>query len=224
MSSSFSDPALILPDAIEFDQLNKSIYCIQRYDNHQGNIDNFIITAAVGSGSATEDAGAHRMNLLSGLTANNYGAYYSTSQYVIGAYHTVFNCVLSAIAVGTLNTEKAYIGFFNTLSAPANAIAFFWDVDEQWYCRTASQTSGATTDTLIADVVSNDHLSIIAFVRDGLPQVKFYVNGVLVATHTTNIETVFAMNFGVFARCVVNAIANKDVKIDYVSFEKYPLV
>lgn len=225
MSSSFSDPALILPEAVRFNELNNEIFCIERYDNHLGTEDNFLETAVVGTGSTTESASAHRREISSGTTDTSSATYRSKTQYTIGAYHTVFNCKLSGISSGTTNSKTAYIGLFNAVGTPASAIAFFWDTDNAWYCRTASQTLGGTTDTAITAVVTDDHLTIVVSVLNGVARAKFFVNGVMVASHTTNIETVFSMNLGAFTRCGTGgAVQAKTILISQFGFEKYPLV
>jgi hypothetical protein len=214
---------LELGEYIKFNEFNPEIFCIEKYSNHLGNVDNFLTTSVLGDATATEDAGAHRMMLLSGVSASARSAYSSASQFSVGAQHTIFNCVLSSISAGTGANKTAYIGFFNSLVTPGNVIAFFQDTDDTWHCKTISQTSGGTTDTPISALATYDHLTVVISKLNSFVRAVFYVNGLVVAKHTTNIETIFTMNLGAFTRSSTNAGTSRTINISYIGFEKYPL-
>ena len=70
----------------------------------------------------------------------------------------------------------------------------------QWQCITHDGTTATTTNTSVALVANTDQDFLIVYDFDGTDEVRFYIDGTLVATHTTNLPTTFessAYPFGI---------------------------
>lgn len=130
-----------------------------------------------------------------------YGAFYSRNikipTAVNGTYYTEFTGFgISAINDGT-DSINYLIGFSDTLNsatADSNAIAVVCNTtDSVWKCVTKSAGTATTTSTAVS-VAANTPINIR--IDANTTTVTFYINGTLVATHTTNIPTT-TLTFGV---------------------------
>jgi hypothetical protein len=123
-------------------------------------------------------------SLLSNLSSAAYGIKLGTGSKIVGTFR-------NAIGVLGSGTERyqAHFGFGDTAAAEAQNGCYFRYADNinsgKWECVTANGGSRTATDS---GVTANTLFSVftIEVLSDGLT-VKFYINGTLVATNTTNI-------------------------------------
>ncbi len=114
------------------------------------------------------------------------------------------------------NDHQFTIGFSDladdsTSSTTANAILFYGVNTNNWQTVTRNTSAHTQTDTGIA--ISTTDFQTLRIEDDGAKQVRFYINGKLVATHTTNIPTA-VIEFDTFNE--TQAAAAKSFDIDYI--------
>jgi hypothetical protein len=116
-----------------------------------------------------------------------------------------------AIGVTSLTTNPAS-------TASADEILFVYDRDgsggrsdvsgasANWRCITrASSTSTSTTSSVAVKVEGTDVADKLEIVWTSTSDCKFYINDSLVATHTTNVPTVFNATFYILGNIVKSA-------------------
>lgn len=86
------------------------------------------------------------------------------------------------------------------------------DADTNYFCVTRSASTQTRTDSGIAVTTNFTELSRVVTATS----VLFYINGVLVCTHTTNIPTVFTSPF---VYIINSAAALKSISIDYFEYK-----
>ena len=111
-----------------------------------------------------------------------------------GTYSHYFSTVLAAWTNLSTATERFYLeaGFMDSLAGATTYSAYFSYTDNvnsgQWQCITTDGTGSTTTNTTVAPTVSTFQRFDIS-VNAAASEVKFYIDGTLVGTHTTTIPT-----------------------------------
>ncbi|MFZ3385307.1 MAG: hypothetical protein WA144_15410 [Candidatus Methanoperedens sp.] len=180
----------------------------EEYSNHLGTVDNILLIDITGTGANATDAANHEMDLSSGIGAGTAKYYISRAIYASLSYFE-FNCIVKNIVSGIGGTRLFQIGLVG------NAGVRFQKVDDgSWVCN--SNNGVAQKNTTIADIVSGDILSIKNYAGTTL----FYVNGVLVATHTT-IPTIDGSVFGAYILSTAATTTAREISIDYIGWRIY---
>ena len=161
--------------------VNAGAPSIQIDPGHTGTASGFLVTA--------EDDGA------GGLIANS-GGFLDTGSIVALATRAVLSW-RGLISVGGANLTRWFMGWCDaaeTLDAYAGGVApgtpqngiFFYkaSADTNWKAITVNGTAATTTDTGIAGDSTWREFKIDVLNVAGTPTARFYINGVLVATHT----------------------------------------
>lgn len=144
----------------------------------------------VGQGNAT---------FILGTTTNGAGGIFTRTPFILGNGRIVNEYGFQRNAAST-PAERYYaiFGFFDVFGAPNQVDGAYFLYDEggvssgstaspNWQCVTSSNNVRTFTTTSVVVVGSYTKLRIE--VNDAGTQVLFYINGTLVATHTTNIPT-----------------------------------
>jgi len=111
-----------------------------------------------------------------------------------GTYSHYFSTVLAAWTNLSTATERFYLeaGFMDSLAGATTYSAYFSYTDNvnsgQWQCITNDGTGSTTTSTTVAPTASTFQRFDIS-VNAAASEVKFYIDGTLVGTHTTTIPT-----------------------------------
>lgn len=147
----------------------------------------------------------------SGTTATIY-TQGSASVFVPGTFDLVWRVRLNTVDTNT----AAHIGMQDSVTtvAPTNGHYFQkLDADTNWFAvsRAAGAQVGTRTDTGIA---IDTAFITFRIVRTASTRVDFYINGTLVASHSTNIH---AANTNTVVGIVNSAAANKTISIGYFS-------
>lgn len=189
---------------------------LEEYNNHLGATDNFTQTGTSGNGSATVDTTNHEMDLATGIGNVGHGRFHSKSQYIPGSKPIIVNFLIQNLATGAAGIRRCFIGLKADFSAPTNTngIIIYYDTDT-WYAYNVS--GGTSTSTVISALASGDLITIVATSS----KIVFLVNGIIVATHTTNIPAV-----GLYFGASVNSTTfvpttSFDVSIDMMSLKRY---
>lgn len=145
----------------------------------------------------------------SGTTATIY-TQGSANVFAPGTFDLVWRVRLNQVDVNT----ATHVGMQDSVTtvAPTNGHYFQkLDADTNWFAvsRAAGVQTGTRTDTGIA---IDTAFITFRIVRTASAQANFYINGALVATHTTNIH---AANCNAVVGIVNSAAANKTISIGF---------
>ncbi|MDP1615624.1 MAG: hypothetical protein Q8L68_07480 [Methylococcales bacterium] len=181
----------------------------EEYHNHLGAVDNFTATAVCEGGTATSDAANHKMDLSTGLLQMGTACFYLKSYWTPGTKQLIFTCIPTDIQMGTdpwivmglgddlLAIHAAQFGYYNGI----------------WYTTTANASVGVGTP--IAAINNGDVCEIVVTSS----KVRFYVNGILVATHTTGLPSE-----ALRAMCFVHNVSASGIptllSVDYISIKR----
>lgn len=168
----------------------KTCRCSEFYSNHLGTTDNFLSLATGGTGSGTPDTTNHELDIATGTTDGSYVWYRSKDTWAASVKPLIANIILSAkpTLAGGNNTEM--VAGFTDNSKPAktgSALAACFSI--------CSYPGGAETQALTNDGTSVTRTGISFSANDLLTVILtplkaiFLVNGIIVATHTTNIPS-----------------------------------
>lgn len=111
-----------------------------------------------------------------------------------GTYTHYFSTVFAAWTNLSTATERFYLeaGFMDNLAGATSFSAYFSYTDNvntgQWQCITSDGTGSTTTSTTVAPAASTFQRLDIS-VNAAATEVKFFIDGTLVGTHTANIPT-----------------------------------
>lgn len=172
--------------------------------------DGIIVGSLSNGGTITALSGvASRTGIQAPSTSTNAAARYTISTdataLVLGQGRVLFE---ESVRIPTLsNATDAFYHFFGlsaqiTASAQTNGVLFLYDssgtvtgsaASGRWQVMTASASSRTFTTTSI-QVTANQWYKLTGIVNAAGTSVQFYIDDVLVATHTTNIPTA-AMGF-----------------------------
>lgn len=158
--------------------------CVEEYSNHLGAVDNFTQTITGGNGTANTDAANHEMDLSTGLNIVGYGGFQTKSTYALATMPLVSNFVVQNLQASVGGNYRTMWGLKSdfTLSTIANCAVFDSPATgASDYVK--SQNGGAIESTAITPVANGDLLTIVATTTS----IMFFVNGVLVGTHTAEI-------------------------------------
>lgn len=147
---------------------------------------------------------------LAGMTTGGNITFNSTYDYVFEAVITN----ISALNDGT-NDCEINVGFYDnadTGADPVDGAMFRYDVgNTQWQCVTISNSVSTGTVTNSGTTVTTGGITLR--VEGSSTEVRYYINGSLVATHTSNIPAALGRYFGAGARM------NKRTGTGTMSFE-----
>ena len=196
-------------------------YAVEEYSNHLGTVDNFTQTVLAGNGTQSTDTVNHKMDLSTGITAASAATYDTKKTWTLGTNPIVVNIVVKGIqagGTGSVSTQLGLSGVFGSyvyMLTAGDAVAFKSDASGYWSAHTGN-TSAGFTDTGITTPSDGDLLTINATTST----CKYYVNGTLVATHTTNIPT-GVLNIGGGVACGTGLTTARKVSVDMLSFKVY---
>jgi hypothetical protein len=184
--------------------------CYSEYSNHDGTIDNVMSLVLSGFGTGLSDQAVAGISLTSGLLGSseyksNDGIYPATQPFE-------FNCIVNRFVSGSGGSRKFFIGIIGT-----NCDIYFLQSNaDSWACYS---NDGTPKFTYINDVVNNDLLTIKNYGNI----IMFYVNGVLVATHS---DRDFGSNYGfyevgVYANPTVAATVERSCLVNFIGWRAY---
>jgi hypothetical protein len=185
------------------------------------------MTSAVsGAGAAitqTAESGAYGVaQLTTGTTTTGRACSISASIVRLGDGSARYDSILRIPTLDDLvDTFIVIAGIGGTSTGEhANGCYFAYDrtIGTNWQCKTSSSSVRTTADSGVAVTTSYVRLTVI--VNAAGTSVAFYINGVLVATITTNIPTLaatFNISAGIFKSAGANA---RTVLCDRQSFKK----
>lgn len=204
-------------DSNAFVRPDQASFMIEAYENHLGAVDNFTETATAGNGTATEDAANHEMDLSSGITNVGHALFRMKNDWVFAVKPMRVNFILKNFVAGTSSKFEAFAGFKNDFTSDLyeEHAVFHWDYSGIFRASTANGVSEQTTG--VGAVVAGDVLSIVATSA----KVMYFVNAVLVATHTTYIPTSTQKVGGSIVAYAAGAGAARLASIDYMSVRRY---
>jgi len=118
----------------------------------------------------------------------------ANASYNFGDETTMFSAMATLAAFGTYDTESAFVGMSDAdvnirHGSGTDAVGFVFErvsgaLNIYSYCATGA----GNTNTLLSTFTNGTPYHLVA-IRDGSTSVKYYVNGALKATHTTNLPT-----------------------------------
>lgn len=184
----------------------------EEYSNHLGAVDNFTQSATAGNGTAATDAANHEMDLSSGNTIVGYGNFITKKTFTVDSEPLIYNCLIQNYVAGAAGQRRIRLGFSTVfdLNTPSD-VAMIYHVDGTWYAATA--VGASWTNTGIAALSSGDFVTIVVTSSE----CRFYVNGVVVANHTTNLPTAALYAGGLAITDVAGATTATSVSIDLFS-------
>ena len=201
-----------------------------QFSTTQGNIPLWGIASGTGAqnqrGTATSGE-SNRVGIVQCSPGSASGAHYAhliniQNIYLGGATHSFSTSIkLGTVPDGT-NDYAFFSGFAINWPTPGNAAAILM-IDRSvsttnWQARTSRSGSSTTTDTGVAFSTSWTNLRVE--INAAGTQVTFYINGTLVATHTTNLPDNTAIGPIACGRWVAGAA--QTVNHDWVYY-KYQL-
>ena len=143
----------------------------------------------------------------------------------------VYETFIEVETLSTLTEQFRFITGFATQASvinEVNAIIFTYDsgglrngtiASPNWQCVTSDNSTRTLTTTAVAVTTTWTKLRIE--VNAAATSVTFYINGTLVATHTTNIPTFANSRFLIMKQQLVKSagITNRSVYCDYLGYE-----
>lgn len=203
------------------------------------NTANDLFFSGTGTGTASASLGilaANQIGLISvscGTTATGRAALQtSLSSFAFGQGATIYEALMSPAPLNLSDGTNRYsiiAGFFDTLAATQlDCCAFVYDTGGvttgstaalYWQTYTASSPSNTFNAGGFVQVTVNvgQFYKLRIEINALGTQALFYVDGVLIATHTTNIPTTFNRSFGFGAQITKNlALLSRPFYIDYL--------
>lgn len=157
--------------------------------------------AGAGAAAVASTADRHGIVALStGTTAAGYdGAATSPLSILFGGGQWILEAIVRFPTLSTGAQEyTAHAGFIDTIGgAQIDGVYFEYDRaagGDVWRARTTA--FGVSTTTAVSAIVANTWARLDIVVNDGATQADFYVDGELVATHTTTIPSGVGRNTG----------------------------
>ena len=167
--------------------------------------------ATTGTGSVTNLPDYFKIE--TGATNGSTVAKYLTSNLWISPGTQSYSITFEARAWGTISDQIAYAGYFDNPTAPTDTEKHIgWKFDGTTiYASNGNGTNGTQTDTGITLATVKRNLTIII---ENASSIKYYVDGVLKATHTTNIPASSNLNLTFY---LINSVGATK------SFGAYPI-
>lgn len=163
-------------------------------------------TATVTAGTAT-NPGILRLDTSNSSTGRaSVGTGMSAFLFGGGVYTNTWGVKVNVISDGT-ETYTVRAGFIDSQSAAPTDGAYFMHDNSSgnWVCKTRSNSSETSTNSNVAVSTSSSFDILKVDVNSNASEVKFYINGNLVATHTTNIPSGTNRNTGMGIMIVKSA-------------------
>jgi hypothetical protein len=156
----------------------------------------FIVTGNTGSDNGMlfdSNTGAVGQVYLEQINpAGGYVSIYYGNSYAFGAQSMFFDARSYVTALSTVGQEYvASVGFGDQVDATRYTEGIYFEYDrlvdgDFWTCKTTSASTTTKTVTAVAPTAAAYQTLSVAYYGGS---VKFYIGGVLVATHTTNLTT-----------------------------------
>ena len=170
-------------------------------DFTHNNSPNFLTADSRNAGTSSGQSGVNNppqsgfWSLATGATASGGGALSGNISYVYSGWARLSfasNFRIVTLADGT-NSYRIFIGFnsnYDSTTAPTTRSAglFYDNNNANWQAYTYNASVGTITDTGVAAVADGSYNTFLTRVN-GTTSVQFFINGVLVATNTTNIPS-----------------------------------
>lgn len=197
--------------------ITDEIYQVEEYSNHLGAVDNFTQVITAGNGVANTDAANHEMDLSTGTGAMGYAIFSGKATYTPAVKPMLVNLLVQNISDGGGGSRSSYIGFANDWTNPGGShfAAFVHENDGTWKARSYDGVSLESTN--ITALSNGDFVTSV--VTSSV--VYFYVNGALVATHSTNIPSDAMSIGGVVAVMGGPAATARLLSIDLMGVKKW---
>ena len=191
---------------------------IESFYTHFGATDAFWATSVTGNGTVSHvTAFNHYLSQTVGIGAIGYSRLYSVRSYSLNSNSFIMNLIVRTHTTGVGGVRKTCIGMKKSSvdASLVDAIMFFCDSTGQWSTVTAD--AGASTSNNIAAISDEDLLTI----ECDSSEARFYVNGTLVQTHTTNISTDTLHTVGLVIAEDVNVTTTRTLQIHMMNWEKH---
>jgi len=182
-----------------------------------------VVQIGSGTGVAAVDGtallGVYRLNTGTQTSSNRRVSYMSKGHRLDLATSSEFvaSCAMSTNHSGT-DTGYATVGFIDEDAAGASDAtdgAYFREIDGgNWFAVTRSNTTETATDTGTASGATFVRLRVLVEDVGGTLTAKFYVNGTLAATHTTNVPSGSGRDTGQGLKLVRASATSGDVALD----------
>jgi hypothetical protein len=119
-----------------------------------------------------------------------------------------------------VNSYRILIGFNSNVAASASVLTrsaglYYSNANANWQAITYNASVGTTTDTGIAAVADGSY-NTFCVRANGTASVEFLINGVTVATHTTNIPSSFVSPYATIAKSA--GATSRVMRLDYIRF------
>ena len=129
------------------------------------------------------------------------------------------NMRLVTLADG-VNSYRVLIGFNSNAAATNSGLTrsaglYYSNANANWQAITYNASVGTTTDTGIAAVADGSY-NTFCVRANGTASVEFLINGVTVATHTTNIPSSFVAPYATIAKSA--GATSRVMRLDYIRF------
>jgi hypothetical protein len=183
-----------------------------QYSNQTGAIDSVLGENCTGLGTVLQDSSIHSFILSSGAGTGR-GQIQSPALVVPAVHCFEFNFVVGNIIYGN-GTPTGFV--FGLVSLyPHMSICIAWNsMSNVWICYSES---GASETTIIANIVDGDHIMIKNFGS----VIMFFVNGVLVATHSGVLGFGLLLPFLANAESVAPATIPSSIGIEYFAWKVF---
>ncbi len=184
------------------------------YINHLGAVDNFTETEITAPGTATPDAAIHSMVL---DTTNGVGlavAKFKTklALWTLSTKPLILTVKVLGLQNGDSGAQGKEIGF--QIVGSGQGMQFTQQLDLSWTVDTGN--AGGSVSTAISNIANNDILEIIATSS----KIIYYVNGTIVATHTTYIPTAALLVMTHVYKGNAGMVAANQMSIDYMAVRR----
>jgi hypothetical protein len=199
--------------------------------------DDMIFNAASGTGAGV-NSGANVLGkgqgtgtFITGTTSTGFAGCWTRSYYVLGGGRIVNEYGLT-LAQLSVSADRYYgiCGFWDVAGNPnqVDGVYFLYDnfgitsgstATPNWQCVTSSNSVRTFTTT---SVVVGSYAKLRIEVNDNATQVLFYINGTLVATHTTNIPSGTSRNaqWGSIVQKQVGTTSLQTFVMDYYAYRQ----
>jgi hypothetical protein len=209
------------------------------YFNDGINGDNILGVGASGSGAGV-NGGANNLGsnkpgnatFITGTLSNGTARIATNSQYQLGGGKILNEYALGLITLSNSTDRYVSIIGFQDSYGTANqtdGIYFLYDeggvssgsaVSPNWQCVTSSNSVRTFTTTSVTANTAYKKFKIV--INDNATEVLFYIDNVLVATHTTNIPSGSARlcSWGIMTTKTAGTNSVQTVVADYISFKQ----
>lgn len=157
----------------------------------------FVVTNVMGSGTVTNYTLYAGVAIQSGTTNPSYAVYESSNKYAIDTHRNIFNGYLAYMDVGAGGNRDIYFGYKNGFNSLDYFHCIMIHIAGDGVTKFITGNGADHTETTISDVVTGDLISIVLE-----PGVCYaYINGSLVATHTTDLTSSTDLRVGSCVHC-----------------------